>query len=91
MHYVVKPFTIIVLSILNLLIYLLVINNLIKVAQETIFYITGIYATFSIVLITILYMVVKKKYELNYWVILLINISVFIWAYSYLQNAMNVK
>lgn len=91
MKYAIKPLPIIVLSIVNLLIYLLVINGLIKFARETIFYVTGIYVTFGIVLLTILYMIIKRKYGAGYWIIFLINTLVFIWAYSYLQNALLVR
>ena len=91
MRYITTPIATIILSIINLLLYLLVINNFIKFARQTIFYITGIYITFAIVILTILYMIVKKQYGLRYWFILLINTVVFIWAYSYLQNVLRVK
>jgi len=91
MRRIAKPYIVISLSIINLLIYVLVLNGFIKYARQTIFYFTGIYITSGIVLLTILFMIIKKKYGLSYWLILIINTLVFVWAYLYLQDALRLK
>lgn len=90
-HRIARSYVVIYLSIINLLIYVLVLSGFIKYARQTIFYFTGIYITSTIVLLTILFMIIKRKYGLSYWLILIINTLVFAWAYLYLQDALRLK
>ncbi len=88
---IIKLYSIVCLSLINLIIYILLLNGFIKHTRQTIFYFSGIYITSTIVLLTILYMIIKRRNGLIYWIILTINTIVLIYAYLYLQDVLCLK